>query len=106
MKMDKLLKQAQQMQAQMGKIQEELGNERVEGAAGGGMVKAIATGQGDLVDLTISPDVIDPEDSEMLEDLVLAAVSDALKKSKELSQERMGQVSGAMGGMNIPGLTM
>lgn len=101
MKMDKILKQAQKMQAQMVKVQEELAREKVEGLAGGGMVKAVADGKGDLVSIHIDPEVIDPDDVEMLEDLVVAAVNEALRASKELSNQRMGAVTGGMG---LPGL--
>lgn len=100
MKMDKILKQAQKMQAQMARIQEDLAREKVEGLAGGGMVKAVADGKGDLVSIHIDPEVIDPEDVEMLEDLVVAAVNEALRASKELSNERMGALTGGMG---LPG---
>lgn len=101
MKMDKILKQAQKMQAQMMKIQEELAKEKVEGLAGGGMVKAVADGKGDLVSIQIDPEVINPDDAEMLEDLVVAAVNEALRASKELSNERMGALTGGMG---LPGM--
>ena len=99
--MDKLMKQAQKMQAQMMKMQEELAHERVEGNAGGGMVKVIANGQGDIVSVKIEKEVVDPEDIEMLEDLALAAVSDALKNSRELANSKMGQFSGALGSLGI-----
>lgn len=101
MKMDKILKQAQKMQAQMIRVQEELAKEKVEGLAGGGMVKAVADGKGDLVSIQIDPEVINPDDAEMLEDLVVAAVNEALRASKELSNERMGALTGGMG---LPGL--
>lgn len=101
MKMDKILKQAQKMQAQMMRIQEELAKEKVEGLAGGGMVKAVADGKGDLVSIQIDPEVINPDDAEMLEDLVVAAVNEALRASKELSNERMGALTGGMG---LPGM--
>jgi DNA-binding YbaB/EbfC family protein len=95
MKMDKMLKQAQKMQAQMAKMQEELAAEVVEGSAGGGMVTAKVTG------ISISPEVVDPQDVEMLEDLVLAAIGEAMRKSRELSEQRMAQITG---GMSLPGL--
>ncbi len=101
MKMDKMLKQVQKMQAQMMLAQEELGKEVVEGAAGGGMVTAKANGHGEVVGISISKEVVDPEDVEMLEDLVLSAVKEALRQSRELSEKRMGSLTG---GMNIPGL--
>ena len=100
MNINKMMKQAQKMQAQMARIQEDLAKEKVEGLAGGGMVKAVADGKGDLVSIHIDPEVIDPEDVEMLEDLVVAAVNEALRASKELSNERMGALTGGMG---LPG---
>ena len=101
MKMDQILKQAKKLQAEMAKAQEELAHEIVEGSAGGGLVKVKANGQGDIVGITIDEQVIDPEEKDMLEDLVLAAISDALMKSRELAQKRMG----AFGkGFGIPGL--
>ncbi len=100
MNMDKIMKQAQKMQAQMAKIQDELASENVEGSAGGGMVTVTANGQGDIVLVRIEPEVAG-DDVEMLEDLVLAAVNEALRKSKELANSRMGQVAGNLG---IPGL--
>lgn len=101
MKMDKMLKQFQKMQAQMTQMQEELGSEFVEAASGGGMVSVKANGHGDIVSISISKDVVDPEDVEMLEDLVLSAVKEAVRMSRELAEKRMGSVTG---GMNIPGL--
>ncbi len=101
MKMDKILKQAQKMQAQMARIQEELAKERVEGLAGGGMVKAVADGKGDIVAVHVDPEVVDPKDVEMLEDLIVAAVNEAIRASRELSNDRMGQLTSGLG---IPGL--
>jgi DNA-binding YbaB/EbfC family protein len=101
MKMDKMFKQVQKMQAQMSLMQEELGNETVEGSSGGGMVTARVNGHGDLVSLSISKEVVDPGDVEMLEDLVLSAVKEALRLSRELAEKRMGSLTG---GLNIPGL--
>lgn len=101
MKMDKMLKQVQKMQAQMTLAQEELGQEVVEGASGGGMVTVKANGHGEIVGISIAKEVVDPEDIEMLEDLVLSAVKEALRQSRELSEKRMGSLTG---GLNIPGL--
>ena len=101
MKMDKMLKQVQKMQAQMTLAQEELANEVVEATSGGGMVTARANGQGDVVSVSISKEVVDPEDVEMLEDLVLSAVKEAIRLSREMAEKKM---SGFTGGMNIPGL--
>ena len=91
MNMEQMLKQAQKLQAEIGKIQEGLARERVEGVAGGGMVKVAATGQGEIVGISIEREVIDPEEKEMLEDLLLAAINDASRKSKELAQSRLGR---------------
>ncbi|MEG1602299.1 MAG: YbaB/EbfC family nucleoid-associated protein [Cloacibacillus sp.] len=102
MKMDKILKQAQRMQAQMTLAQEELGTTVVEGTAGGGAVKATANGHGDITAISISKDVINPEEAEMLEDLVLGAVKDAIDKAKALSNDKMNALTGGMGG--FPGL--
>jgi DNA-binding YbaB/EbfC family protein len=98
----KMMKQAQKLQRQMMEAQEALAEERVEGTAGGGMVKVIADGQQNVLQVTIDPQVVDPEDVEMLQDLVLAAVSDALRKSREMAEERLGAFTR---GMKIPGLT-
>jgi len=91
-----------QMQNRLAKIQDELANETVEASAGGGVVKATATGQQKLVGITIDPSVIDPEDVEMLQDLVVVAVNDALAKAQELAAQRLSSLTG---GMKIPGLT-
>jgi DNA-binding YbaB/EbfC family protein len=101
MKMDKMLKQVQKMQAQMTLTQEALANETVEGASGGGMVTAKANGQGDVVAISISKEVVDPDDVEMLEDLVLSAVRESIRLSRELAEKRLGSFTG---GLNIPGL--
>lgn len=99
--MGKMLKQAQQMQAKLLRLQEEIAVMESEGSAGGGMVKAVVNGKKDLVSISINPDVVDPDDVGMLEDLVLAAVRQAADKAEAEGQERM---SGLTGGMNIPGL--
>ncbi|MCD6582586.1 MAG: YbaB/EbfC family nucleoid-associated protein [Desulfuromusa sp.] len=96
-----IMKQAQQMQAKIARVQQELENKEVEATAGGGMVTARANGKQQLLDLKIEKDVVDPEDIEMLQDLVLAAVNEAIKKSQEMIQEEMSKVTG---GMNIPGM--
>jgi DNA-binding YbaB/EbfC family protein len=101
MKINNMMKQAQKMQAQMLQIQEQLAEEKVEGNAGGGMVKAIFTGQGSLLEIKIDPEVVKPEDVEMLEDLVSVAVNDGLQKSKELAESRMGVLSGALGSLGL-----
>ena len=97
--MNQMLKQAQAMQAKMMKAQEELKEARVEGSAGGGMVSATVNGQGELVGVKLSKEVADPEDVEMLEDLILAAVSDAANKAREMMEQRMGSLTG---GMKLP----
>jgi nucleoid-associated protein EbfC len=94
-----MMKQAQQMQAQMEQAQAALAQELVTGSAGGGMVTATVTGQLDITAITIAKDVVDPEDVEMLQDLVLSAVKDALEKAKALQQEQLGAITG---GMQLP----
>ncbi|MDR1377580.1 MAG: YbaB/EbfC family nucleoid-associated protein [Synergistaceae bacterium] len=101
MKINNMMKQAQKMQAQMMQIQEKLAEEKVEGNAGGGMVKAVFTGQGDLVELKIDPEVIKTEDVEMLEDLIVVAINDGLQKSKELANSRMGVFTNALGSLGL-----
>ncbi|RLC29976.1 MAG: YbaB/EbfC family nucleoid-associated protein [Deltaproteobacteria bacterium] len=99
--MGKLMKQAQQLQAKLAKMQEELSDKTVEASAGGGMVTAVANGRQEIVSIRIDPEVIDPEDVEMLQDLVLAAVNDALNRARNMMNEEMGNLTK---GMNIPGL--
>ncbi|MEZ5098748.1 MAG: YbaB/EbfC family nucleoid-associated protein [Thermoleophilia bacterium] len=98
MDVNKMMKQMQQMQAEMAKAQEELAKEVVEASAGGGMVKVKASGAGDVVEVKISPEAIDPDDPEMLEDLILAAVNEALRNAHELMQSRLGGALGGPGG--------
>lgn len=97
--MQKLMKQAQKMQADMAKAQEGLKDMTVEGASGGGMVKVVANCRQEVLSLSIDPSVVDPEDVEMLEDLVLAAVKDALRLSQETAAEELQKLTG---GMNLP----
>jgi DNA-binding YbaB/EbfC family protein len=99
--MQKMMKQMQKMQKEMAQAQEVLGEEKIEGTAGGGMVTVIVTGHKQVIDVIIKEEVIDPEDVEMLQDLVLAATNDALKKADELTNERMGKFTQ---GMNLPGM--
>jgi len=101
MKINSIMKQAQKMQAQMLQIQEKLAEEKVEGSAGGGMVRALFTGAGDLVEVKIDPEVLKANDIEMLEDLVFVAVNDGIAKSKELAASRMGAIGGALGSMGL-----
>lgn len=102
MNMDKILKQAQKMQAQMALANEQLEKVTVEGTAGGEMVKATVNGHGDLISISISPEVVNKEDIEMLEDLVLAAVKDALKKSREIANNKINSATGGLAG-GLPG---
>jgi DNA-binding YbaB/EbfC family protein len=103
---NKMMQQVQQMQAEMQKAQEELARETVTASAGGGAVKATITGNLELVELEIDPEVVDPEDVEMLQDMVLAAVNEALTSSQEMASKRLGGITGGLGdlGLNMPGL--
>src|SRR5438309_9104328 len=92
-----VLKQLQRIQARMAKSQEELGEETVTGTAGGGMVEVVANGHQKVLSVTVKPEVIDPADVEMLQDLVLAAVNDAMEKARELASKEMGAVTAGMG---------
>ena len=89
------------MQSQMMQIQEKLASETVEASVGGGMVVATFTGQGDIVSIKIDPEVINPDDKDMLEDLVASAVNEGLKKSRDLMSENMGGLTGALGAMGL-----
>ncbi|MDI3547274.1 MAG: nucleoid-associated protein EbfC [Halanaerobiales bacterium] len=101
MNMNKLMKQAQQMQAKMAKMQKELEAKTVEASAGGGVVKVVVNGKQELLDIKIDPDAVDPEDVEMLEDLILAAVNEGMRKVADMVNEEMAKLTG---GMNIPGM--
>ena len=103
MDMNKLLQQAQQLQAQMAEAQEELAKETVEASVGGGMVTVKATGAGDVIEIKIKREAIDPDDPESLEDLVLAGVNEALRSAQDLMQSRLGGAMGGLGGMGLPG---
>lgn len=96
-----MMKQAQKLQSKMLKLQEELAEKTVEATAGGGMIKVAANGKQQLLSIQIEKEVVDPEDVEMLQDLILAAVNDALAKAQEMVSGEMGKLTG---GMNIPGL--
>ena len=102
--MQQLMKQAQKMQQQMLAAQEELAQAQVTGTSGGGLVTATVTGAGDVVSIKIKPDAVDPDDVESLEDLVVAALHDASRAAQELAAEKMGPVSGGMGGLGLPGM--
>ncbi|HEU4345464.1 MAG TPA: YbaB/EbfC family nucleoid-associated protein [Candidatus Binatia bacterium] len=99
--MGNLLKQAQEMQARMAKIQEELGQKTVEGSAGGGMVQVTVNGQFNLSKVTIDPAVINSAEKEMLEDLILAAINDGMRKARDMVSAEMSKITG---GFKIPGL--
>jgi len=99
--MGNLLKKAQQLQEKMAKLQDELSEKTIETSAGGGMVTVIATGKQEIASIKIDPEVVNQEDIEMLEDLVLAAVNDALSQAKQMVSEEMTKLTG---GVNIPGL--
>lgn len=96
----KMLKQAQQLQAKMLKTQEELGNATVEATSGGGAITVVMSGHQEVKSIKISPEVVDPEDVELLEDMVLAALKEATQKSRELAEKKMGALTG---GLKIPG---
>jgi DNA-binding YbaB/EbfC family protein len=100
--MANMMKQAQKLQAQILKLQEELAEKTVEAASGGGMVKVAVNGKQQIVSVEIDKEVVDPDDIEMLQDLILAAVNEALSKSQEMVSTEMSKLTG---GMNIPGLT-
>ena len=93
----KMMRQIQKMQSDVAAAQDALGNETVEGSAGGGVVKAVVNGHGDLQRITLDASVVDPDDVETLEDLVVAAVADGTRKARELQQERMGAITGGLG---------
>ena len=98
-----MMKEAQKLQAQMEKMQEEIGKRTVEATAGGGMVTVQANGKQELLAIKIDPEVINKDDAQMLEDLVIAACNEALRKSRELVQQELGKLTG---GLKIPGLGM
>lgn len=97
MNIQKMMKQAQKMQAELARAQEELGTRQVEATVGGGKVTVVATGTGDVLSIKIAKEVVDPEDVEFLEDLVLSGVKQAIAKGKEMTQEEMGKLSAGMG---------
>ena len=104
MDMNKMLQQVQQMQEQMAKAQAELANETVEASAGGGMVTVKATGALEITEIKIAPEAIDPDDLDMLADVVLAAVNEALRSAQGLAESRLGGAMGGLGGLGLPGL--
>ena len=106
--LNKMLEQAQKLQEEMAAAQEKLADEKVEASSGGGMVKVVATGAGQLESLTIDPDAVDPEDVELLQDMVLAAVNEALRQADDLREKAMGDTAGfdpmeALSGLGLGG---
>jgi len=95
------MKEAQKMQAKIARMQEELKEKTVEASSGGGMVKVVCNGQQEIIDIEIEPELLEEKDVEMLQDLILAAVNEALRRSREIAEEEMGKITG---GLNFPGL--
>ncbi|MEF8823819.1 MAG: YbaB/EbfC family nucleoid-associated protein [Desulfohalobiaceae bacterium] len=101
--MQEIFKQAQEMQKKMAEIQEQMAQETVQASAGGGMIQVTVSGSLEMQDVQIDPSVIDPQDPGMLQDLILAATNEALKKAREMKQNEMSKLTG---GMNIPGMDL
>ncbi|HOB81997.1 MAG TPA: YbaB/EbfC family nucleoid-associated protein [Peptococcaceae bacterium] len=99
--MAKMMKQVQKMQADMSKLQEQLGEMTVEATAGGGVVKVVMSGKQEVKEVVLEPEILDPEEKEMVQDLLVAAFNEALRKSQELAAQEMGKITG---GLNLPGL--
>jgi len=97
----KMMKQVQKLQGEMARLQEELAQRTTEASAGGGAVRAVANGRQEIVALEVKPEAVDPEDVEMLQDLIMAAVNEALRESREMVAREMGRLTGGLG---IPGL--
>ena len=104
MDMNKMLQQVQQMQEQMAKAQEELANETVEASAGGGMVTVKASGALEILEIRIAKEAIDPDDPELLADMVTAAVNEALRSAQSLAESKLGGMVGGLGNLGLPGL--
>ncbi|CAN5213661.1 YbaB/EbfC family nucleoid-associated protein [soil metagenome] len=102
--MQQLMKQAQKMQQQLMEAQSKLAESEVEGSAGGGLVTATVTGAGDVLSVKIKPEAVDPDDVESLEDLVVAAIRDAVSNAQALQQTTMGPLAGGLGGLGLPGM--
>ncbi len=100
----KMMAQVAKMQEDLAKAQEDLAGQTVEGTAGGGMVTVTANGQGEIVAVKLSKEAVDPDDVEMLEDLILAAVKEATRSAQALAQQKMSGLTGGLGGMGLPGL--
>ncbi|MBW1863312.1 MAG: YbaB/EbfC family nucleoid-associated protein [Deltaproteobacteria bacterium] len=103
--MSNILKQAQQLQSKMAKLQEELEGRTVEASSGGGMVTVLVNGRQEILSINIEPEVISPDDVEMLQDLILAAINDGLSRAKNMVNEEMGKMTKGLNLPNIPGLT-
>ena len=104
MNLNKMLKQAQKMQADAAKMQTELAEKTVTASVGGGKVTVTATGAGDVVSIKIAKEVVDPDDVEMLEDLVLSGVKQAIDEGKKMAESEMGKLTAGLGGMGLPGM--
>ena len=102
--MNQMMRQVQQMQQEMEKAQEQLKNETVEASAGGGMVTVKVSGELELLDVKIDPEAVDPEDVELLQDMIQAAVNEALRSAQELATSRLGDATGGLGGLGLPGM--
>lgn len=102
--MQQMLKQVQQLQSEMADAQEALKDETVEASAGGGMVKVTITGDLQVKEIVIDPDAIDPEDPEVLQDMVQAAVNESIRSAQKLAEERMGSLAGGLGNLGLPGM--
>jgi nucleoid-associated protein EbfC len=102
--MNQMMRQVQQMQAEMAKAQESLKDEVVEASAGGGMVTVKVSGELELLDLKIDPEAVDPEDVELLQDMVQAAVNEAMRSAQEVAATKIGGVTGGLGGLGLPGM--
>ncbi len=96
-----MMRQAQRLQAKISQLQEELAQRKVEASAGGGMVRAVANGKSEIVSISIEKEVVNPDDVDMLQDLVLAAVNEAIARAKEMTEEEMSKITG---GLRVPGL--
>lgn len=103
-KMNKMLKEIQKMQVRMAQVEEELRDRTVEATAGGGVIKVIVNGHQEVKAINIQPDVVDPEDVDMLQDLILAAINEGLKKSKEMANQEMAKLTGGLNMPGVPGL--
>ena len=102
--MNDMMRQVQKMQADMAKAQDELKNETVEASAGGGMVTVKVSGELEILDVRIDPEGVDPDDVELLQDMVQAATNEALRSAQEVAASKMGAVTGGLGGLGLPGL--